>query len=115
MLSSPATPPEGAWVHAEFDWLRALRAVFPDGPLQLDAIALASPFATIAEIAGLGVNRAGSSYDIANVRWHAGSAPPDAPPPAKLTVTVHGVHPLDDFEQDLGEWHTFGGTDGAVL
>ncbi|OGV74026.1 MAG: hypothetical protein A3K18_16680 [Lentisphaerae bacterium RIFOXYA12_64_32] len=107
----------GRWQHAKIDIQAALRQVFPDGSLLLDRIVIASPYESLEEIAGLGLNRAGTAYDLANVRWSLGTVASAAVPPLQTPVgaPAEGVRDVDDFERDLGDWARFGGWDGALL
>jgi len=110
------TRADGEWHEVAVDVRKALAAACPDDPDRLiDEISIASPLRTIEEIAGLGVNRAGASYEIRNVRIERAKSellPTPLPPPQ---VRVYGRRPLDDFESDRGEWLTFGGPEGALL
>ncbi len=108
-------PPEsGTWGHVRLPLGRALREVFATGPLVLDRLVIASPYETIEQIAGLGVNHQGARYDIANLKWSAPLTAPPAPP-AGLRLRIRGIDPLDDFEYDTAAWRTLGGWDGAAI
>jgi hypothetical protein len=104
------------WHKMTVDLRQALAVACPDDPDRLiDEVFLASPMERSEEIAGLGVNRAGASYEIADVQF---DQPTSELPPRPLPspqIHVYGRKPLDDFESGLGDWRTFGATDGALL
>lgn len=108
---SPRWP---GWTEVRADLATPLRAAFPRGRLVLDRLAVSSPYDSMAQIAGLGVNRCGDIYDLADCRWEPAPAPP-APAAVALIVSIHGRRPLDDFEADCGGWERLGGPDGAAL
>ena len=113
LSAAPVQP--GKWHHAAFDLRSALRKAFPNGPLVIDRLILGSPYETLQEIGGLGVNREGVHHDLANVRWQASPAVKQSAAPAQLEILVNDMEPLDDFERDLGSWAQLGGWDGAAL
>ena len=107
---------DGEWHELAVDLRTALASACPDDPgRSIDEIFIASPLRTIEEIAGLGVNRAGASYEVREIRIEEAKSelPPSPLPPPQ--VRVYGRRPLDDFESDRGEWLTFGGPEGALL
>lgn len=106
----------GAWHRGQFDFLTALRRVFPEGRLIIDRLVLASPCETVEAIAGLNVNRYGWHYDLTQPAWRRSQARPPAPVlPLTPSVLIHGVEPVDDFESNVSGWSELGGRDGAVL
>jgi len=105
----------GSWRHARFDLLGAFRRAFPEGSLVAEGLWVASPFESIPEIAGLGVNRQGAAYDLANVRLVPSPASPGPGRSAAPRIVVDGVAPMDDFEAGLGQWRRLGGWGGAAL
>ena len=104
----------GQWQHVRIDVAGALARAFPSGPLTLDRLTLGSQYRTIEEIAGLGVNRAGAAYDLADVRWSRSTAATTTAPPG-VRVRIHDAYPLDDFETGMAGWTRLGGWDGAAL
>ena len=115
-LGSLDAVPDGEWHVMAVDLHGALEAACPDDPERpIDEIFLASPLTTIEEIAGIGLNRYGAAYEIADIRFRPSRTKPQEkalPPPR---VSIYGTIPLDDFESGLGEWQTFGGRSGALL
>jgi hypothetical protein len=112
--SSPATPE--AWTTLCVDLAAALRRVFPDGDLVADRVCIASPYARVAEIAGLDLNATGAWFDLANVDWRASEGPggEEQPPPA-LAVWLGKKRLNCDFEADYAGMGSLGGPDGALL
>lgn len=107
---------DGAWHETLVDLSAAILQAYPDDPDRaIDEVFLASPLRTVEEIAGLGVNRLGTAYEIANVKFAASDAKPPARPLPPPQVSIYGMKPLDDFESALGDWQTFGGQAGAML
>ena len=116
LCPQPLVDPErrGQWQRVRVDVAGALEHAFPSGPLTLERLTVGSRYETIEEIAGLGVNRAGAGYDLADVRWSR-SPPAVAPATPRVRVRIHDAYPLDDFEAGMGEWTRLGGWDGAAL
>jgi len=102
------------WTVFRVDLRQALRRAFPQGPLVLERLAVSSPYDGVAQIAGLGMNRCGDAYDLAEADWSASPALPPAEASC-LQVLVYNRRPLDDFEADIGTWERLGGRDGAIL
>ncbi|MDD4099145.1 MAG: hypothetical protein PHC30_10270, partial [Lentisphaeria bacterium] len=119
-----AMPPPGSRPHPDFPgWhtvtinLHALREFFPDRhPLTIQQIAIGSPYDSLEEIAGFGVNPLGAWMDVAFFKLEAMPTAPVTPPVAPdWRLTVHDRPCQDDFEASYGEWHRLGGPDGAAL
>ena len=108
-------PRPGEWQHVAFDFAAALRKAFPDGPLIIEQLHIGSPYDTLPVMAGLGVNRSGAYYDLANVRWLPSAAASRVARAPALELSVKGLRLLDDFESGMGEWRNMGGWDGATL
>ncbi|MCK5802858.1 MAG: hypothetical protein KAI66_08500 [Lentisphaeria bacterium] len=104
--------PDG-WRYVRLDFPGQLHRFFPRGPMVLDRVWLASPYRTLEQIAGLGVNRAGSSYDLSPPLWKPTGT--KLRPPQGLVVRMHGRVAVDCFEGTTGEWARLGGVDGALV
>ncbi|HQL86694.1 MAG: hypothetical protein GX574_09765 [Lentisphaerae bacterium] len=93
-----------------------LKTFFPGPePLVIEQIAIGSPYDSLDEIAGLGVNPLGAWMDVAFLKLSPTPPPSFLPAAPDWHLTVHGCPFHDDFEESYGEWHRLGGPDGAAL
>ena len=83
-----------------------LKTFFPGPePLIIEQIAIGSPYDSLDEIAGLGVNPLGAWMDVAFLKLSPAPSPPTLPAAPDWRLTVHGRPFQDDFEESYGEWH----------
>ncbi|MCR5382729.1 MAG: hypothetical protein K6G44_17210 [Lentisphaeria bacterium] len=90
---------------------------FPKGErLVVSSIAIASPYDSIEEIAGLGVNRAGATVDFTKMEITRSENIFDFLPPYRMAnPVIHGHRIIQDFDDDFGDFQRAGGSDGAAL
>ena len=107
------TPMKNGWYHVKARPARALIDAIPDGkPLAIEQISIGSPYDTLEEIGGIGVNARGAYFDIANFKITDGE-----PLSAKRAwlPRFHGVCFHNDFQDSFGDVARFGGYDGAAI
>ena len=116
MISCPPaeiTPLKNGWCHVKARPAIALREAIADGkPLEIERISIGSPYDTLEEIGGIGVNARGAYYDIANINMSGGEILPEA---RTWLPRFHGVSFHNDFQDSLGTVRRFGGYDGAAV
>lgn len=116
--SQTANPTRGM-SHAEFPLLQSLRACFPSGEIpKIENLFLADLSNRPDHVGGLSVNARGAVFD-----WRPASG--KTPPGEGRPVAVAGAPPvasaspaadrIDTFEENIGEWKTIGGEQGASL
>ena len=122
-LPDPQT--DGRWHSAKFDLLGPFRELYPQAAaIQIDEmrIGLLEPPELLA--AGLGGNKAGAFFDIADFEIQPELRSPRSPdrgagvvrrPRQNGRVTGLSRPFLDDFEDGIGRWERFGGPEGAYL
>ena len=80
------------------------------------SLAIASPYDSIEQIAGLGINRAGATVDFTKLEITRSSIRMKAPMPYREpSPVIHGHRLIQDFENDFGDFKRAGGSDGAAL
>ena len=96
-----------------------LRAMshFPHGEkLTVTSVAIASPYDSIEEIAGLGINRAGATVDFTKLQVTQSQIKPKAELSYRMpNPVINGHRIIQDFEDDFGDFQRAGGSDGAAL
>ncbi|MBQ2336248.1 MAG: hypothetical protein II381_08045, partial [Victivallales bacterium] len=96
-----------------------LRAMphFPHGEkLTITSVAIASPYDSIEEIAGLGVNRAGATVDFTKLQVTQSQIKSKAELSYRMpNPVINGHRIIQDFEDDFGDFQRAGGSDGAAL
>lgn len=113
--TSQPHPDFPGWHTVTIDF-HALKTLFPGPhPLVIEQIAIGSPYDSLAEIAGFGVNPLGAWMDVAFLKLEPTPAPPALPAAPDWHPVVHDRPFHDDFEESYGEWHRLGGPDGAAL
>ncbi|MBR4418327.1 MAG: hypothetical protein IKS67_16220, partial [Victivallales bacterium] len=92
-------------------------AHFPHGErLVVSSVSIASPYDSIEEIAGLGVNRAGATVDFTKMEITRSGIREDYLPPYRLAnPVIHDHRIIQDFDDDFGDFQRAGGSDGAAL
>ncbi|MBR5025145.1 MAG: hypothetical protein IKX48_08760, partial [Victivallales bacterium] len=95
----------------------ATREHFPHGEkLAVTSVAIASPYDSIEEIAGLGINRAGATVDFTKLQITQSQIKPQTELSYRMpNPVVNGHRIIQDFEDDFGEFQRAGGSDGAAL
>ncbi|MBR4221400.1 MAG: hypothetical protein IKR81_09605, partial [Victivallales bacterium] len=102
------------WQEVKLSPAAELLKAFPDGlKLEIDRVAIATPFQTLEEIGGIGVNQPGAFFDVSNLTVENGE--PLAPNATTWYPRLHGVRFNNDFEDSFGDCRRFGGHDGAAL
>ncbi|MBQ7650151.1 MAG: hypothetical protein IJS15_04285, partial [Victivallales bacterium] len=116
MISCPPaeiTPMKNGWHHVKVRPAKALReAIADDMPLEIERISIGSPYDTLEEIGGIGVNARGAYYDMANFSVHEGELLTAKP---TWLPRFHGISFHNDFQDSLGAVRRFGGYDGAAV
>ena len=116
MISCPPaeiTPMKNGWFHVKARPAMALREAISDGkPLEIERISIGSPYDTLEEIGGIGVNARGAFYDIANINMSGGEILVEK---RTWLPRFHGICFHNDFQDSLGTVRRFGGYDGAAV
>ncbi|MBP5640822.1 MAG: hypothetical protein J6X55_15175 [Victivallales bacterium] len=119
LLEDTVTPAEGmpGWLKLDvlMDSHKLSNYFRPDEPLVCTSIAIASPYDTVEEIAGLGVNPRGATLDYTPIKLSFSRIMYKMAPPRSIIANAHGRRLMVDFEDDMGEFQRFGGHDGAAL
>ncbi len=105
------------WLKVDVPLEACARPYFqPDERIIVTSIAIASPYDTIEEIAGLGVNRAGATVDFAPPILSFAKQDVEVSDNEELpNPCVNGRRLLQDFERNWAPLYRFGGADGAAL
>ncbi len=107
------TQMKDGWLHVKARPAKALREAIPDGkPLGIEQISIGSPYDTLEEIGGIGVNARGAYFDVANFKVSGGEALAEE---RTWLPRFHGINFHNDFQDSLGNVSRFGGYDGAAL
>ena len=101
------------WQEVRFAPAEELIRAFPDGlKLNIDRIVIATPFHTLEEIGGIGINQPGAYFDVSELIVETGL--PIAPS-TTWYPRINGVYFVNHFEDSFGDCRRFGGHDGAAL
>ncbi len=105
------------WLSVKVPIGLTVRSHFPhDEKLVITSVAIASPYDSIEEIAGLGVNRAGSTVDFTKLQVTQSQIEPKAELSYRMpNPVINGHRIIQDFEDDFGDFQRAGGSDGAAL
>ncbi len=107
------TPLKDGWMHVKAQPAQALRDAIPDGrPMLVERIAIGSPYDSLEEIGGIGVNARGAFFDIADFKVSNGTPLHSR---RSWLPRFHNIVFFNDFQDSLGDAARFGGYDGAAI